>query len=142
MAPCALQPARRRCPKATLGRRPRGRQTSAVSSCDRRRRRGHGAIFIPSLCTTPVPALHNRPVTIPTPIGLLLAAAVLSAACAPAEAPGGAPGSGPPPLPPRPPARRPKPPVVRRAPPRLPRTRARPPPRARPVPCRRAPPER
>jgi polar amino acid transport system substrate-binding protein len=45
------------------------------------------------LCTTPVPALHNRPVTIPTRIGLLLAAAVLSAACAPADAPGGAQGS-------------------------------------------------
>jgi polar amino acid transport system substrate-binding protein len=42
------------------------------------------------LCTTAVAALHNRPVTIPPRIGLLLAAALLSAACAPADAPGGA----------------------------------------------------
>ena len=45
-------------------------------------------IFIPSLCTIAVPALHNRPVTIPPRLGLLLAAAFLSAACAPADAPG------------------------------------------------------
>lgn len=56
-------------------------------------------IFIPSLRTGPVPALHNRPVTIPTRLGRLLSvglipAALLSAACAPADAPGGAPASG------------------------------------------------
>jgi polar amino acid transport system substrate-binding protein len=46
------------------------------------------------LRTIAAPTLHNRPVTIPVRLGLLLAAALLSAACAPAAAPGGAPASG------------------------------------------------
>ena len=75
----------------TVCRWPAGDQEPAVSSCD-------APIFIPSLRTIAAPTLHNRPVTIPARLGLLLAvffsAALLSAACAPADAPGGASASG------------------------------------------------
>ena len=55
-----------------------------------------GAIFIPSLCAIPAPALHNRPVTIlrgPFPAALLTAAALVATGCAPADQSSGGPAS-------------------------------------------------